>query len=85
MDSGFSPERSQEVADQLDLLVVDGVAHPWIDPFRHCPPQLPEDPGAFLHPLDRDVGVDVAAAEEDRGPLEAGGVGARGLGPSATT
>src|SRR3954468_8729818 len=55
-----------ELPGEVDLFLVDGVAHPGIDPLRHVRAREAKPRRAFIYPVARDVGVHVAASEKDR-------------------
>jgi hypothetical protein len=55
------------LADMLDLVQVDGVAHVWVDAFGDLAAKGLEDGGGFVDAFDWDVEVNVAAAQEDGG------------------
>src|SRR5262245_5905828 len=54
----------ENASDMHDLVVVDGVTHARIDAFRHIAAQAAQDLGRLAHARQRNVKVDVAAADE---------------------
>src|SRR4051812_16669257 len=67
----------QQAPDLSDLVLIDSVAHAWIDPFRDRGAKGAEHASSLVHPMNRNVRVDVAAAEKDGGAGEFTGVVAR--------
>src|SRR5204863_2441090 len=63
-----------------DLVARNCVAHAGIDPFVDGGAHRAEDVRGFMHALDRDVRVDVAAPEEDGRPVERSRIVARRAG-----
>src|SRR5690625_7278393 len=60
----------QQVPDGIDLVGVHGVAHARVDALVGSCPHTLEGRGRLLHALQRDVRVDVAAAQKHRRAFE---------------
>src|SRR5450759_55213 len=60
----------RHVPHKVELLLVDGVTHSGVQPQRDLDTQPAEDLGRVCRALLGDVRVDIAAAEENRGPVE---------------
>src|SRR6185437_5655765 len=72
--------------DLLDLVLVDPVSHPWIDPFGNRAAERLEHASGLVHPIERNMRIGVAATEENRGAGElAGVVTRRAFRPDQTT
>ena len=74
MDQGgvkaLRTERCEELAGPSDFFPVDRVPHTGIDPLLDLAAENIHDVRGFMDSAHRDVRIDVAAAEENRGTLE---------------
>src|SRR6185437_12417206 len=64
----------EQAPDLLDLVLVDPVSHPWIDPFGNRTAERLEHASGLVHPIERNMRIGVAATEENRGAGELAGV-----------
>jgi len=65
--------RSKLCEDRLnvfDLVIVDGVAHPWINPFCDNRPECAQHTTALVNALERNVWINITASKEHRGAGE---------------
>src|SRR5262249_34677602 len=77
---GHCVEPRQELDHVLDFVRVDGVAHARIDPLGHYGAKGAEHVARFVHARERNVPVDIAAAEKHRRAAKRSWIGARRAG-----
>ena len=65
---------------RFELIGVDNVAHARVDALVDHGAELTEHPGGLVHAFQRNMRVDIAAAEEDGRTVERAGIGTRGAG-----
>jgi hypothetical protein len=53
-------------SDMVQLILVDGVSHVFVELHRDIPAQSLQSLGGFLYPLLGDMWIDIAAPKEDR-------------------
>src|SRR4051794_10813666 len=70
-------ERREQTPDLLDFVLVNAVAHPWIDPFHNRAAEHLDHASSLVHARKGDMRVDIAAAKESRSTDELAGVVAR--------
>src|SRR3954452_22530032 len=70
-------ERREQTPDLLDFVLVDAVAHPWIDPFHNRADEHLDHASGLVHARKGDMRIDIAAAKESRGAGELAGIVAR--------
>ncbi len=60
----------QHPAHEFDLVLIDRMAHPWVDALADRCTHALEDGGGFVDAFKRDVEIHVTASEEDGGAVQ---------------
>src|SRR5690349_18033082 len=74
----LSQDRTDEGSHEFHLIPIHRVPHRGIDPLGDLGPHPPQHLRGLVHPLARDVGIAIAAAEEDRRARERARIVPRG-------
>src|SRR5262249_44639738 len=77
---GHRLEPRQELDDVPDFVRVDGVTHARIDPLGYASTKRAQHVTRFMHARQRNVPIDIAAAEERRRSAERARIAARRAG-----
>src|SRR5690242_4348209 len=71
------PNRAERGLNRGDFVAVHGVPHPFIDTFVNAPSQPAKDVGRLVNSCERNMRIDVAAAEQNGRAVQRSFVAAR--------